>query len=392
MLLAGGVAGIVAGLVFVSPAHATVMGIAAGDLIKLQDDHDPNTHEDEALYFLDRDWWRRPFLNQQVYASWYRDFSGVKELTKAEMSEFRIGKPVVYRPGTRLVKIPSVPKVYAVEPGGILRWIQGEAVAQALYGPDWARRVDDVSEAFFFNYREGAPIIAPAWPTGTFVRRASDATLFYLNGFIKRRVTPETAVALRLAESDIVTTASDLSEYADGVLLATADWNLMDTAQDSLVEPSVAPQLAVDDSALTVEKGDEAVLYVLHLSANQPVLTKTLRLTLSGDLRSNGQPNLTDLHWVDGAGNDLFGINQLPTSDAAPVSLSWSGAYLVPGGTVAEMKLVAKVSSSAQSGAAFSVQLERNALVLADGGNDSRINSFAPFEALPAVSIKVKSP
>ena len=33
-----------------------------------------------------------------------------------------------------------------------------EATAQALYGPFWARQVDDVSDAFYMDYRIGQEI------------------------------------------------------------------------------------------------------------------------------------------------------------------------------------------------------------------------------------------
>src|SRR5512142_160585 len=102
----------------VVPARATVFGIAPGDLIKLQDDHDPKTLEDRVVYYYDKDWYRHPFPNQKVFQSWYRDFSGVKEITKEEMAQLPLSTPVTYRPGTRLVKIPSIAKGYAVEPGG----------------------------------------------------------------------------------------------------------------------------------------------------------------------------------------------------------------------------------------------------------------------------------
>ena len=58
----------------------------------------------------------------------------------------------------KMVKIISDPKVYAVSRGGLLRWIGTEEIAKALYGNDWNKQIDDVSDAFFFNYRIGDPI------------------------------------------------------------------------------------------------------------------------------------------------------------------------------------------------------------------------------------------
>jgi hypothetical protein len=69
-----------------------------------------------------------------------------------------IGGNITYRPGVRLVKITTDPKVYAVGANGTLRWVQTEGVARDLYGVNWNTMVDDVPDAFFINYRIGAPI------------------------------------------------------------------------------------------------------------------------------------------------------------------------------------------------------------------------------------------
>ena len=50
--------------------------------------------------------------------------------------------------------------MYAIAGGGTLRWLSAEAVAQALYGTTWAQQVEDVSDAFFVNYKLGLDISA----------------------------------------------------------------------------------------------------------------------------------------------------------------------------------------------------------------------------------------
>ena len=59
---------------------------------------------------------------------------------------------MTYKPGVRMVKITTDPKVYAVSKGGVLRWVSSPDVATDIYGADWAEHVDDISDAFFFNY------------------------------------------------------------------------------------------------------------------------------------------------------------------------------------------------------------------------------------------------
>lgn len=53
------------------------------------------------------------------------------------------------------MKFPSVPFVYVVAKGGILRPIANEALAATLYGPNWNKNVEDISEAFYSNYSFG---------------------------------------------------------------------------------------------------------------------------------------------------------------------------------------------------------------------------------------------
>src|SRR5690606_38495585 len=67
-----------------------------------------------------------------------------------------------YRPGIRLVKITTDPKVYAVDSHGTLRWISSQAAASAIYGGDWNTKIDDVPDAFFVNYRIGTDINSAA--------------------------------------------------------------------------------------------------------------------------------------------------------------------------------------------------------------------------------------
>jgi len=121
----------------------------SGDLIKASG---------PSVYFCGKDGKRYVFVNERVFYTWYRNFSAVKTITDAVMAEIKIGGNINYKPGVRMVKIQSDPKVYAVARGGLLRWVPSEAAAARLYGSDWNRKIDDVSDAFFFSYRIGPPI------------------------------------------------------------------------------------------------------------------------------------------------------------------------------------------------------------------------------------------
>jgi hypothetical protein len=74
------------------------------------------------------------------------------------MAAIPLGRNVTYRPGVKMVKFATAPTTYAVALGGVLRPIKDEAAASVLYGADWNTKIDDVSDAFFPDYRFGAPV------------------------------------------------------------------------------------------------------------------------------------------------------------------------------------------------------------------------------------------
>ncbi|MBI4281116.1 hypothetical protein HY628_02885 [Candidatus Uhrbacteria bacterium] len=141
-----------------------------GDLIKLPDDRNPATTVDTAVYYYGVDGLRYVFPNSKTYFTWYADFNNVKEVNLAQLGTIGIGGNVTYRPGVRMVKVESDPKVYAVERGGERKAVPSEAVAAALYGANWNKMIDDVPDSFFTNYFDGAALAADTtW-------RATEAT------------------------------------------------------------------------------------------------------------------------------------------------------------------------------------------------------------------------
>jgi hypothetical protein len=122
---------------------------ASGGLVKLSDS--------DAVYWTDGAI-RLAFPNASVFRSWYGDFSGVSNVSRETMASMRLAGTVTYRPGSRLVKITTDPKTYAVDEGGVLRWITTETAARKLYGEGWAKLVDDVPDSLFAGYAVGQPI------------------------------------------------------------------------------------------------------------------------------------------------------------------------------------------------------------------------------------------
>lgn len=113
-----------------------------------------------AVYYCGKDGKRHAFPNQKVHDSWFVDWNGIVTLTDEKLAAIPLGANMTYRPGVRLVKIQSDPKVYAVDAGAMLRWVPDEWTARALYGTEWNKMIDDVSDALFTGYRLGEKIPA----------------------------------------------------------------------------------------------------------------------------------------------------------------------------------------------------------------------------------------
>lgn len=137
-----------------------ISGLTLGVLLKLPcpaGKVDVN-HACKAVYFYGSDGKRRPFSNEKSFFSWYKNFDEVKTIPLETLAQIPLAKAVTYRPGYKLVKFQTLNKVYAVSQGGVLRWVQTEELAKNLYGSDWNKKIDDVSDAFYVNYNFGSDI------------------------------------------------------------------------------------------------------------------------------------------------------------------------------------------------------------------------------------------
>lgn len=159
------------------------LDLQVGDLVKLENQ--------DAVYCVSYGtnllsgsvfWVRQAYPNQAIYNTWRSDFNNVKTISSEQMAEINLIDNVVVRPGTKLVKITTVPKVYAVGPAGLLYHIKDEAVAERLYGEDWASKVIDISDAFWPNYIDsGVELDGSIYPEGQVVRREGETDIYYVD-------------------------------------------------------------------------------------------------------------------------------------------------------------------------------------------------------------------
>jgi len=147
--------------VTVTFADGLLLSLNVGDLIKIPDDGDESTQPDSAVYYYASNGKRYVFPNEKVYFSWYPDFATVKAIPLDQMSQIPIGGNITYRPGSKLVKFQTDTKTYLPTKGGVLRWVQTESVANTYFGSNWNQQVDDISEAFYINYKFGEAVANP---------------------------------------------------------------------------------------------------------------------------------------------------------------------------------------------------------------------------------------
>jgi hypothetical protein len=123
--------------------------IKPGDLFK---------NSEDTVYYYGIDGKRHTFLNENTYFTWYKDFDSVKFMTNEQLALIPLGKNVTSKPGVKMIKLFTDPKVYAIDLHGVLRPIASEEVAMSLYGDLWAILIDDLPDSFYVNYTLGLPI------------------------------------------------------------------------------------------------------------------------------------------------------------------------------------------------------------------------------------------
>lgn len=148
-----GIVGLSAVAAYSQKAHAAST-VVSGDLIRGE--------TFSAVYYMGADGFRYVFPNSQTYFTWYNDFDDVKWITDTELGRIQIGGNVTYKPGVKMVKINTDPKVYVVDDGGALLAIGSESDAATLYGSNWNTKIDDIADAFFSNYTVTGDTVSPS--------------------------------------------------------------------------------------------------------------------------------------------------------------------------------------------------------------------------------------
>lgn len=340
---------------------------SAGDLIKM--------NGLSSIYYLGSDGKRYVFPNETTYFSWYSDFSSVKVITQAELEALPLGANVTVRPGTKLVKITTNPKVYAVTANGTLVAIPDEATAKALYGDNWAKRVVDVPDAFFTNYKtSSATVSATAYPQGSLVKFGTGADIYYINAEGKaQKIANEAAfLANRFKFTDVIT--STLALPATGADITGAESALTDTASGAGGTPISG------GSGLTVALAGDTLTSTNIPSYASLVPFATYNLTASND----GSVIVTDMTFTrfgTGATSDFEGgflfqgdtrLTTIRSVDSSNNTISFSGLGItVPAGQTLPVTLKMNAKTTATVGGSHAFKIASASNISASGATVS---------------------
>ncbi len=200
---------------------ASAVTLTAGDLIKASG---------AAVYFYAADGKRYTFPTQSTYTTWFTGFGKVKTITDDELSAIDLAGNVVVRPGTKLVKITTVKKVFAVGAKGMLYHVADEPTAKALFGDNWAKRVTDVPDGFWTNYTDsGVALTGTSYPAGQLVKKGTDTYLVNADGTWSKLT--GTALADNGFSADNVVTAPATMTFTAGADITGAKATLLDASQ-----------------------------------------------------------------------------------------------------------------------------------------------------------------
>jgi hypothetical protein len=164
---------------------------------------------------------RHVFPNEAVFYTWFDSFSGLYTVSNADLSTIPLGPRITVRPGTYLMKIQSDNRVWAVEPGGVRRWVPSESIAVALYGNNWNRLIIDQDVTLWPDYTEGLPLTT-VHPNGTVLLLGGNTYLIE-NGF-RRLLTGDGYTANRVQWKHVL---APLTSYVYPTYASITAWSAM---------------------------------------------------------------------------------------------------------------------------------------------------------------------
>lgn len=335
-----------------------------------------------AVYLVGADLKKYVFPSQKEYFTWYPNFDKVVRVAVAELDMYPDGGAVTVRPGTKLVTHMNTAKVYAIEPGGIARWIPTDTVAKALYGNNWTSRLIDVIPGYFTSYITiGTTDMSNMHSKGTLVKMGT--TTYYIDGTTKRAFASDAAFTANGLMTADVMTVTDLSAYTDGSSITGAETAIRDFTPGSTTLPtfngsvnvSLAASNPVSASILADETDGEYPQAVIPFMAvnftagNDADATVTMVKFMRNGIASDS--DLGNLYLYDG-NTRLAEYNSF--SDKVVTFSNTTGLFTVAKGTTRTITLkgdLAKSSTNVSASRTIGFQMTSADYVTAGTGSVS---------------------
>jgi len=199
------------------------LAVSPGDLIK-----SPNS---SAVYYVGEGNTKYVFPNGTTYLTWYPDFSLVNTVTQETLQNYETSGNVVARAGTKLIQFVTInpdgtmyvddPKVYALEPNGVKRWLTTAYLAQQLYGTNWETKIYGCPNYLIDNYPTGADLIYAAYPEGSLVKQSGSSTVYYINSDGQKQNVTGAGFTANLFHDEFVNiTSLSLDNYPNGTTIS----------------------------------------------------------------------------------------------------------------------------------------------------------------------------
>lgn len=123
---------------------------ASGFLIKSFDSPKIYYLEDKKKYHIP---------NEQVFFSWFDDFSRLFIVSESYVNHFPEKGKVLSKPGETLIKEEGNPRVYAIaKDSKKIRWVKNQRIARSLFGQLWWKKIVELDSDSFDYYCIGNPI------------------------------------------------------------------------------------------------------------------------------------------------------------------------------------------------------------------------------------------
>ncbi|MBI4458181.1 hypothetical protein HY633_04415 [Candidatus Uhrbacteria bacterium] len=112
-----------------------------------------------TVYFAAEDGKRYFFPSEKQFRTWFQDFSSVRIVSTSALSAMPLGGSALYKPGSRLVKSATSPRVYVIGEDGKLHWITSMSFIENAFGLNWVSKLDLMNDSLFVDYGIGLPVV-----------------------------------------------------------------------------------------------------------------------------------------------------------------------------------------------------------------------------------------